>query len=84
MIANDVERREATTTTTMTTMRARERGLRDGFIKNFDHRQMGSRMEALVYRGTHDEERRETEKMKEREKRDGDTVRRDIVTYRLI
>lgn len=50
----------------MTTMKP-PRKQRDGFIKNFDHRQMGSRMEALVYRGAYEEERK-TEKEGEREK----------------
>jgi hypothetical protein len=66
VIANDDIGREATTTTTMTTMRRLEKAARDGFIKNFDHQQMGSRMEALVYSGTHDKKERENEEEKER------------------
>lgn len=46
-----------------------EKAARDGFIKNFDHRQMGSRMEALVYSGTHDEEEREIGRRKKRKNR---------------
>lgn len=61
----------------MTTMRPRESRARDGFIKNFDHRQMGSRMEALVYSETHDdEEERETEKIEGR-KREKDERERE-------
>lgn len=54
----------------MTTMRPRGSRARDGFIKNFDHRQMGSRMEAVVYSETHDdEEERETEKIKKKKRK---------------
>lgn len=41
-----------------------------GFIKNFDHRQMGSRMVALVYNGTHNEEGRESDRIKEKRKKE--------------
>jgi len=50
-------------------MRRLEKAARDGFIKNFDHRQMGSRMEALVYSGTRDKKERENEEEKERNAR---------------
>lgn len=69
----------------MRTMRPRGSRARDGFIKNFDHRQMGSRMEALVYSETHDdEEERETEKIKKKKKDERDSVDGGTATQRPL
>lgn len=69
----------------MTTMRPRESRARDGFIKNFDHRQMGSRMEALVYSETHDdEEEKEIEKIEEKKQDERVSVGGGAATQRPL